>query len=202
MMRMSFSARLSVAFALNDMPFAIAWVSCVVERMICGGTRSRWKPPGFFADSHAQPARASAVPTQTTALTRPDVMRILLSLPDNQVVDDVRRDQNQQVTPALLLGGKPEQFADKGQVYKQRNSALGYRDLGHRKSANYGRFAVVDQDLIVRLLGLEREPDVHRCGHHVRALGVHFHQDLAIRRHVRRNLEVDTGLLEIHRRAR
>src|SRR6266850_6756307 len=100
----------------------------------------------------------------------------------DQIVDDVWRDQNQEITPILLLGRKSEQFAQNRQIYKKRDSGLRHRDLGHRKSANYSRFAVTDQDLIVRLLRLECESDIHRRRPNVRTLGVHFHQDLTVSR--------------------
>src|ERR1041385_4329531 len=98
----------------------------------------------------------------------------------HQVVDDVRRDQDEEVAPVLRLIRETEQFAQNGQVYKERDSGLCYRDLGHRKAANDGRFAVRDEDLVVRLLRLEREADVHRCGLDRRTLGVQLHQDLAV----------------------
>src|SRR2546423_3115361 len=120
----------------------------------------------------------------------------------HQIVDDVRRDQNQQITPVLLLGRESEQLAQNRQIYKERNSGLRYRDLSHRKSANYGRFAIVDQDLIVRLLRLERESDVDGRRAHIGPLGVHFHQDLARACDVWRDPEIDTGLLELHGRTR
>src|SRR6266571_5095804 len=126
----------------------------------------------------------------------------LLPAGRDQIVDDVWRDQDQEITPTLCLGGEPEQLAQNRQIYKKRDSGLRYRDLGHRKSANYSRFAVIDQDLVVRLLRLERESDVHRCRPDVGALGVHFHQDLTGARHMRSDAEVDAGLLERHRCAR
>src|SRR5207245_6109366 len=89
----------------------------------------------------------------------------------HQVVDDMRGDENQQVTPLFRLGREAEQLSQNRQIYKKGDSGLCYRDLAHRKSANYRRFAIVDQDLVVSLLGLEREPDVHRRRLHAASLG-------------------------------
>src|SRR5258706_9192663 len=120
----------------------------------------------------------------------------------HQVVDDVRRDQDEEVAPDLTLLGKAEQFAQNGQVYKERDSGLGYRDLGHREPANHGRFAVRDEDLVVRLLRLEREADVHRRRLDRRTLGVQLHQDLPVGGDMGRHGQLDARLLELHRGAR
>src|SRR5207245_8337942 len=110
-------------------------------------------------------------------------------------VVDVRVDQDQQVAPLLRLGRETEQLTQNWQIYQKRDSRLGYRDRRHGQAPDHGRLAVADQDLVVRLLGLEREADVHRRRLHARVLGVHLRQDLAVRRDVRRVLEVDAVLL-------
>src|SRR6266705_3608207 len=146
----------------------------------------------------------SAVPRLTSRISTLSAIgpRDLLPAGRDQIVDDVWRNQNEQITPILLLRREAEKLAQNRQIYKKRNSGLRYRDLGHRKSVNYSRFAVIDQDLVVRLLRLERESDVHRCRPDVGALGVHFHQDLTGARHMRSDAAVDAGLLERHRCAR
>src|SRR6266568_3871900 len=146
----------------------------------------------------------SAVPRLTSRISTLSAIgpRDLLPAGRDQIVDDVWRNQNEQITPILLLRREAEQLAQNRQIYKKRNSGLRYRDLGHRKSANYSRFAVADQNLVVRLLRLERESDVYRRRPDVGALGVHFHQDLTGSRHMRRDAQVDAGLLERHRGAR
>src|SRR5437773_6533149 len=207
-----FNARLSTADTLKRRPPAIACVSpAAFVSVMAGGVTSRWMPPMLRAVSHAQTASASALALNSAVPRLIRTSRIatlscclpgLLAARRDEIVDDVRRDQNQQIAPVLRLGREAEQLAQNRQIYKEGNSGLRYRDLSHRKSANYGRFAVADQDLIVRLLRLEREPDVHGCRAHVRALRVHFHQDLPRPRHVRRHAEIDTGLLELHRRTR
>src|SRR5712691_13495213 len=189
---MSFSARLSVAPTLNVSPLAICCVSAVAAvaplplvavSVIVGLIRSGVKPPGLRWDSHAQPASARTHSPHRVALARLSRIETPGLLPGagrHQVIDDVWRDQYQEITPVFLLVRKPEQLAEDRQVYKKGNSGLGYRDLGHREPADDGRFTVRHEDLVVRLLRLEREPDVHRRGHHVRALGVHLHQDLTV----------------------
>src|SRR6201988_4261123 len=211
---MLFSARLSTAETPNASPFAMSCVSDpVTVKVIAGSVTSRWMPPGFRVVSHAQMASAraliphSAVPRVITRISSPGLYRParprgLLARGRDEIVDDVWRDQNQEIAPVLRLGREPKQLAQNRQIYKKRYSGLGYRDLSHRKSANYSRFAVVDQDLVVRLLRLERESDVDRRRPHVGAFGVHFHQDLAVRRDVRRDTEIDTGLLELDGGAR
>src|SRR6266702_2335291 len=180
-----FNARLSTADTLKWRPPAIACVSpAVFVSVMAGGVTSRWMPPMLRAVSHAQTASASAL-TQSSAVPRlirtSRIATLSCCLPGlpaarrDEIVDDVRRDQNQQIAPVLRLGREAEQLAQNRQIYKEGNSGLRYRDLSHRKSANYGRFAVADQDLIVRL----SRP-----------------------RHVRRHAEIDTGLLELHRRTR
>src|SRR5712691_6217498 len=144
----------------------------------------------------------SAVPRLTSISILSAPPWPLLSAGRDQIVDDVWRDQNEQITPILRLRRKTEQLAQNRQVYKERNSGLRYRDLSHRKSANYGRFPVTDQDLVIGLLRLEGESNVHRRRTHARAFGMHLHQDLPGAGDVRRDAQVDTGLLELHRRAR
>src|SRR5882672_12662373 len=119
-------------------------------------------PPGLRVVSHADRAMTettspqSNVPRCACRMCSPG----LLPGGRHQVVDDVWRDQNQQIAPDLLLGREPEQLAQNREIYKERNSRLRYRDHGHGKAANNGRFAVIDEDLVVGLLRLEREPDV------------------------------------------
>src|SRR5205807_10119556 len=111
------------------------------------------------------------------------------------VVDDVWRDQDQEIAPLLRLRREAEQLPEERQVYKEGDSRLGYRDRGHREAADHRRLAVVDEYLVVGLLRLEREADVHRRGLDARVLGVHLHEHLAVGRHVWRHLEVDPRLL-------
>ena len=59
-----------------------------------------------------------------------------------------------------------------------------------------------DEELVVGLLLREGEAEVGRGqGPDRRPLGVELHQHLAVVRHVRRDGEADTGLLELHRGA-
>src|SRR5438477_6870028 len=113
----------------------------------------------------------SAVPRLTSRISTLSAIgpRDLLPAGRDQIVDDVWRDQNEQITPILLLRRKAEQLAQNRQIYKKRNSGLRYRDLSHRKSTNYGRFPITDQDLVIGLLRLERESNVHRRRTHARA---------------------------------
>src|SRR6266568_1425221 len=152
-----FNARLSTADTLKWRPPAIACVSpAVFVSVMAGGVTSRWMPPMLRAVSHAQTASASAL-TQSSAVPRlirtsrmATLSCCLPGLPAarrDEIVDDVRRDQNQQIAPVLRLGREAEQLAQNRQIYKEGNSGLRYRDLSHRKSANYGRFAVADEDL-------------------------------------------------------
>src|SRR5438034_8135196 len=84
----------------------------------------------------------------------------------------MRGDENQQVTPLFRLGCEAEQLSQNRQIYKKGDSGLCYRDLGHRKSANYSRFAIVrseehtselqsHSDLVCRLL-LEKKKSRRR----------------------------------------
>src|SRR6267378_8047627 len=157
---MSFKPRLSVAATLNVRPAAMSCVSAEVLNLIVGATWSRWIPPGLRVVSHAQRAPASAPIPHTSPALRPSGIIGSRSLPGvgrHQVVDYVRRDQNQQIAPLFLLVAESEQLADDRQVYKERDPRLRYRDRGHRQAADHRRLAVVDEDLVVRLLRLERE---------------------------------------------
>src|ERR1700741_4879391 len=117
-------------------------------------------PPGLRAVSHAvsTPSRMPMPQTEDRLLRTICAPRSLATLVGRyQVVDDVRRDQDQQIAPVLIACRKTEQFADDRQIYKKRDAGLGSRDLSHRKSANYGRLTIIHQQLVVGLLGLERE---------------------------------------------
>src|SRR5467141_1821544 len=172
---MVFSARLSTAETLKRRPPAMSCVSpAVLVRVMEGGVKSRWIPPGLRVVSHA-PAHRARTETTTPQSTVPRACCMcspgLLTGGRHQVVDDVRRDQNQQIAPILRLGREAEQLAQDREIYKKRDSRLGYRDRGHGQAPDDRRFAVGDQDLVVRLLGLEREADVHRRRLHARVLG-------------------------------
>src|SRR5439155_15105465 len=203
--RISFNARLSIADTLKRSPSAMACVSeTVLLNVMLGFCVSGWTPPMWRVVSHAQRASAetripqSAVPRGTCRMCSPG----LLPGGRHQVVDDVGRDQNQEITPVLQLRRVTEQLAQNRQIYKERYSRLLHRDLGHREAADHDRLAVRDEDLVVGLLRLERESEVRRRRAQGGALGVDLHQDLAVGRHVRRHLEVDARLLEAHRRPR
>src|SRR5712691_12261585 len=130
-----------------------------------GGTRSRWTPPGLRDVSHAPTALTSTPIPHSSFLPRPrDIIgsRLLPGVGRHQVVDYVWRDQDQEIAPLLFLRAESEQLADDRQVYKKGDSGLHYRDRGHRKAANDSGFTVVDQDFVLRLLGLEGEADVDR----------------------------------------
>src|ERR1700693_1233645 len=109
MSRMSFSARLSVAPTVKVKPFPMSWVSGLAAvaplpllalSAIVGGMRSFWKPPGLGAASHAHPASARTHIPHRIATARPcriETPGLLPGAGRHQVVDDVRRDENQQV---------------------------------------------------------------------------------------------------------
>src|SRR5437764_9577169 len=158
---MSFKPRLSVATTLKLRPPAMSCVSDAVVSWIVGGTTSRCTPPGLRVVSHPKRAPASAhIPHGSPRPRRIIGSRLLPGVGRHQVVDYVRRHQNQQIAPLLLLMGESEQLADDRQIYKKGDSRLDDVDGGHSEAADHGRFAVVDQDLVIRLLRLEREPDV------------------------------------------
>src|SRR5690242_391223 len=198
---MSLRLRLSDAVTVNTRPLAICCVSAVVVSAIDGGMTSRCTPPGLLAVSQPQtPAMSAILPHHVRTTRTRDIERswLLPGAGRHQVVDDVRRDQDQEIAPLFRLGAEAEELAENRQVYKERDSRLGYSDRGHREAADDRGFAVVHQDLVVRLLRLEREPDVHGRGFDARVLGVDLHQHLTVGRHVWRHPQVDTGLLEPH----
>src|SRR5690349_23184884 len=122
-----------------------------------GGVTSAITPPGFRAASQPRAPAMSAILPRQVRTTRSRGIERSWSLPGagrHQVVDNVRRDQDQQIAPLLRLGAEAEQLADDRQVYKKRDSRLGYSDRGHREAADDRGFAVVNEDLVVRLLRL------------------------------------------------
>src|SRR2546430_4337305 len=178
---MSLSPRLSVAATLKLSPPLMSCVSAPANWMV-GDTTSRCTPAGLRVVSHPQKAPASAhIPHSSPRPRRIRGSRLLPGVGRHQVVDYVRRDQNQQIAPLLHLMGEAEQLADDRQIYKKGDSRLDDVDGGHSEAADHGRLAVVDQYLVIRLLRLEGEPDVHRGGLHARVLGVHLHEHLAVR---------------------
>src|SRR5207237_6750564 len=114
---------------------------------------------------------------------------------------DISRKHDINIPPLLHLRREVDQSPEERHVYNEGDSRLGYRDRGHREAADHRRLAVVDEYLVVGLLRLEREADVHRRGLDARVLGVHLHEHLAVGRHVWRHLEVAARLLEAHRGA-
>src|SRR6266496_6083290 len=142
---MSLRPRLSDAVTLKLRPLPICCVSDAALSAIAGGITSRCTLPGLRAVSHAPAPSPSAtiphhVPTPRTG--RIERSWLLPGAGRHQVVDDVRRDQNQQVAPFFLLGAEAEQLSEDRQVYKEGDSGLGYRDLGHREAADDRRFTV------------------------------------------------------------
>src|SRR6185295_2568273 len=101
---MSLSARLSVAPTVKLMPPAIGCVSIAglvfaSVNEIVGGTRSGWNPPGVREDSHAHPASARMQPAHRIRTARDCGIKdsLLPGAGRHQVVDDVRRDEDQEV---------------------------------------------------------------------------------------------------------
>src|ERR1041384_3543241 len=152
---MLFSDRLSAALMLNRRPPEMSCVSpAVFVREMTGGVTSSCWPLMLRVVSHAHSTSASApiphiavprldIPISVLSAIAPVVVRRLLPGGRHQIGDDVRPYENQQISPVLLLGREAEQLSQNREIYKERNSGLRYRDLCHRKSANYGRFAVI-----------------------------------------------------------
>src|SRR6476659_1623023 len=76
------------------------------------------------------------------------------------VVDDPRRDQDDQVATPLALGGVAEQLAHDRQAAQERDARPGLVHFGDREAADDRGLAVVHQELVVGLLLLEVEPEV------------------------------------------
>src|SRR6266536_2446157 len=115
--RISFSAMLSMADTLKCSPLAMGCVSpAVLLNVMFGSWVSGWRPPMCRVVSHAHRARAetaipqSAVPRRACRMCSPG----LLPGGRHQVVDDMGRDQNQEITPVLQLGRETEQPAQDG----------------------------------------------------------------------------------------
>ena len=89
-----------------------------------------------------------------------------------------------------------------GRLPRQRDSAPRLGHFGDGEAADDRGLAIVHQELVVGLLLREDEAEVGR-GERTdrRTLGVELHEHLAVVRHVRRDGETDTGLLELHRGA-
>src|SRR3989454_5855565 len=130
-MRIVLSDRVSDAVPVKRRRPATSSVSLGVLRVMLGGVRSLGTPPGFRVVSHAQPAAAQTPIPHSARTPRPARIVAPSSVPGArgpQVVDDVRRDQDQQVAPLLRLGRETEQLTQNWQIYKKRDSRLGYRD--------------------------------------------------------------------------
>src|SRR6478672_7187508 len=103
------------------------------------------------------------------------------SFRSDTIVDDSGSDQDDQVTPLLLLIAEAEQLSNDRQPAQERNTGSGVAHLGHGESTDDGGFTVVDQKLVVGLLGLEDEAEVGLSQDlNRRTLGVQLHPDLAI----------------------
>src|SRR2546430_14293667 len=138
---MSFKPRLSVATTLKLSPPLMSCVSAPANWMV-GDTTSRCTPPGLRDVSHPQKAPTSAhIPHSSPRPRRIMAPRLLPGVGRHQVVDYVRRDQNQQIAPLFLLMAKAEQLADDRQVYKKRDSRLDHGDRSHREAADHGGLA-------------------------------------------------------------
>ena len=77
------------------------------------------------------------------------------------VVDDARRDQDDQVRGASLRRDEKEKSVPRsGRRAQHRDARAGLVDFGDRQAADDGRLAVVDEELVVGLLLGEDEPEV------------------------------------------
>src|SRR6266478_7023364 len=117
------------------------------------------------------------------------------------VVDDVRRDKDEEITLFVVGARFAEQPADDRQVDEERNSRLGLRGLRYGEAADNRGLSVADEKLRVARLLAKDEADVRRRQLRIRILGVQEEQDLAIVRDVRRDGQNDTDLLHLHRGA-
>src|SRR2546421_7987974 len=105
---MPLSPSLSVAATLKLRPPAMSCVSAPASWMV-GDTTSRCTPPGLRDVSPPQKAPASAhIPHSSPRPRRITGSRLLPGVGRHQVVDYVRRDQNQQIAPCLGLRAETE----------------------------------------------------------------------------------------------
>ena len=117
-------------------------------------------------------------------------------------IDDVGRDQDQQVALLFTSRGLTEELSNERQIHENRDADLRDRHFRHGEPADHGRLAIRDEELVVGTLLLEREAEVRRRRLEVGALRVQRHQDVAVVCDVRRDGENDARLLEVHGRAR
>src|SRR4029077_6380324 len=129
------TAMLSAALTLKLSPLEMVWLSTLgvtllgVVRVIRGEMLSRETPPVLAAVSHPPSTAAPSATAPNSRTYRPARIRTPASVPGaggRQVVDDVGRDQDQQIAPFLLLLREPEQPPENGQVHKEGDSRLAY----------------------------------------------------------------------------
>src|SRR6266404_294902 len=118
------------------------------------------------------------------------------------VVDDVRRDKDEEITLFVVGARFAEQPADDRQVDEERNSRLGLRGLRYGKTADYRGLAVADEELGVARLLAEDEAHVRRSELRIGILGVQQQEDLPVVGDVRGDRQDDTDLLHLYSRAR
>src|SRR5205807_2906175 len=111
--------------------------------------------PGGLACPEAADERDHSPPAPNASNLPHDRSRLLPGAGRHQVVDDVWRDQDQEIAPLLRLRREAEQLPEERQVYKEGDSRLGYRDRGHREAADHRRLAVADEYLVVGLPPLD-----------------------------------------------
>src|SRR5688572_12866013 len=75
-------------------------------------------------------------------------------------IDDVRRNEDQQVALFLTRIGLREQATDQRQVRQQRDTGAVLDDLGLRQAADDRGLAVVDEELRIRVPLRDREAQV------------------------------------------
>src|SRR6185503_6805610 len=113
-------------------------------------------------------------------------------------VDDVRRDQDQEIPLCFVPVRYTEQTTDEREVNQQGDTGLCDTNAGLREPAHHRRFTVGNEELVIDALGWKDRADVSGRELHVRILGVDLHMNLPVIRDKWRDLQHNTCLAEAH----
>ena len=114
-------------------------------------------------------------------------------------VDDMRRQEDQQLVAGVHLGAVLEQVAEKRDLRETGHAALGLALLRREDAADDGGVPVIDQHPCRCLLDLDGRLALD-CVSEVGAVvrHVYVHDDFSVRGDVRRDLQLQGGLDELH----
>src|SRR6266481_6197109 len=119
-----------------------------------------------------------------------------LSALAHALLDDARRDEYEELGLVVAPGAAAKQHAEERQISEERHFCDNGIDVLGINTADHDRAAVLHQHLGLHVLGVDREPGGGGLAYRV-LVEIQLHDDVAVGRDLRRDLEGEIRLSEL-----